>query len=232
MLEEERQPRQVPDAGVKGIGLLLTRSFGNPDENWQHDTQEAPLGQDRSHVVQGIVGLNEGKYKGGEELSNSVPEPVRQNHGSADVDRTPLSHVNRQSSLNRSHTDAGQELGGRPVPPVSNSGLNGNRLDDSQSEILILVTGADLVENETKGNDSIANGTTKTHTRKDDPKQVHGHLSADPVRDGVQEDHADELPKGLHSTPEGGVVGIEFVHTLRVGKAQTVDEPLIGDNVS
>jgi hypothetical protein len=40
-----------------------------------------------------------------------------------------------------------------------------------------------------------SNGRMRTNSCKDDPKQVHGHLPPNPVGNGIEEDHADELAK-------------------------------------
>lgn len=71
-----------------------------------------------------------------------------------------------------------------------------------------------------------------THPGEDDPGDVERHLAADPVGDGSQEDHADELAERLHGSPESGVLGVEGVDTGGILEAKVADEAPVRDDVA
>jgi hypothetical protein len=71
-----------------------------------------------------------------------------------------------------------------------------------------------------------------TYSGQDNPQGVQGHLAPDPVRDGIQADHPNELAEGLHCAPEGSVVCVESHFTLAVPEAKVVSEALVCNDVS
>jgi hypothetical protein len=71
-----------------------------------------------------------------------------------------------------------------------------------------------------------------TYSGQDDPQGIQGHLATDPVRDGIQADHPNELAEGLHCAPERRVVCVESHFTFGVPEAEVASEALICNDVS
>lgn len=98
--------------------------------------------------------------------------------------RGPFRDIDRQRRLDAADADASQELSPGPIAPVPDQSLENQGLESPFSQRTRNCLGR------------------TTYAYQDDPKKVQGHLPSDHIADRVQQNHSDELPEGLQSTPQ------------------------------
>lgn len=110
--------------------LKHTRSLGDVDEDGQHESNESPLRQNGDLVVQGVRVLHNGQHQRPEKAADTVPKAVGQDHGAANVGRSPLGDIDGEGRLDAADTHASKELCSSPVCPVRDKTLDDGALGE------------------------------------------------------------------------------------------------------